>query len=212
LKKKIIAFAALVLCMTVFASSTLAYFTKDNVATNVFTTSGIDIELHEWADTDKTIPYDRQYPNNTVQMMPGSKLTKVVTVENVDEPAYIRAAYRITVTKINDDGSETLLLDSFRSNDKGELNRIISITGTHDNWDLSGEIYYYKTAVNSGAVTEPLFTHVEFSGPNMDNRYQNCRVEIEVAAQGLQSANIAVNGNVSDMPEWNKAFNSNVII
>ena len=124
MKKKIIAFAALVLCMTVFASSTLAYFTKDDVATNVFTTGGIDINLVE-KHNDNGVIVD--YPRDPISVMPGTTVSKIVTVENLDERGFAKIEQKnkfcvgdvIEIMKPNGDNVETKVLAMY--NEDGEM-------------------------------------------------------------------------------------------
>ena len=48
--------------------------------------------------------------------------------------------------------------------------------------------YYYKTALQPGAVTEPLFASVSFD-ISMDNKYQNSTAKVDVTVYAVQTAN-----------------------
>lgn len=184
MKKKIAAFSVMILCMSMVVSGTLAYFTHDDIATNVITTGGINIELEEWRDEERLTPFI-----NPVEVMPGTSVTKIVTVKNIEQPAYIRARFDVT---IKDESGAVKNISA------AELAHVVKIDvndGTGGYWTKylkegeSTEWYYYNVAVGTDKVTEPLFTHVEFDGPNMDNKYQNCTVEINVCAEAVQQAN-----------------------
>jgi len=192
LKKKIIAFAALVLCMTVFASSTLAYFTKDDVATNVFTTGGIDIQVVEQQLQNGVLV---DYPTDKIHTMPGCTVSKIVTVKNIEEPAFIRAKF--TVAIINPDG-DSLPVD------------VVDIAVDPSVWrEKDGWYYYIKPSANgkgvvaTGEVTEAFFEEVVFDGPGMDNTYRSSTITIDVQAEAVQTANnIPSSGNPYDAGGW----------
>ena len=70
-------------------------------------------------------------------------------------------------------------------------------------WVEKDGFYYYKHPVATEAYTPVLFDAVGFAG-EMDNAYENCRVNVDVTAQAVQTANnpIPAGGNVSDIPGW----------
>ena len=70
-----------------------------------------------------------------------------------------------------------------------ELAKVIVIDPDATNWTLKDGWWYYNTAIKSGEMTKPLFEEVVFSGPDMDNKYQNCTVMIDVNAQAVQTVN-----------------------
>ena len=190
MKKKIIAFAALVLCMTVFASSTLAYFTKDDVATNVFTTGGIDINLVE-KHNDNGVIVD--YPRDPISVMPGTTVSKIVTVENLDEPAYIRAKFDVKIVK-KDTGRQ--------------LPTDVVIIAVKDNWEKHGDWYYYHVdkdyVVPTATSTTEFFDSVQFKGAEMGNEYRNCAVTVDVSVEAVQSKNnpIPADKTIADVGGW----------
>ena len=49
--------------------------------------------------------------------------------------------------------------------------------------------WYYESVLPEGAVSEPLLESVAFDGKEMGNSYQDCRIQIHVAAQAVQSDN-----------------------
>ena len=179
MKKKILSVAAIAICLAVLASGTLAYFTAEDQVHNVITSSAVDIAIEEWKDEVGGTPY----PNEPIQVMPGTTVSKIVTVKNIEAKSYIRANFEIIITDANgnkmDISPETLA-------------SIVTVAVNGEHWQQkTGEMnwWYYNDAVATGVVTEPLFTEVVFDGPNMTNEYQNCTVEINVYAQAVQTAN-----------------------
>ena len=125
------------------AYGTLAYFTAEDTAHNVITSGEIDIELQEWADAEKTTPF----PEDEVSgVMPGTEVTKIVEVKNTGaNDAYIRV--KVEKEFVLSEGVEG-------ETDSG----LMKIDFDETYWMLGEDgYYYYKTALEPGAVTEPLF-------------------------------------------------------
>lgn len=174
MKKKVMVCALVLICLSVAAGSTLAYFTKDVVAHNVITTGGISIALNEWADADKTEAFPQ---DGIANVMPGSEVTKIVEVANTGEnAAYVRISVEKAI-ELAGEGNE-------------EINpQLIDLDINTEKWQLGTDgFYYYKEALAGGATTEPLFTTVTFK-TEMGNPYQGCTVGINVTAQAVQAAN-----------------------
>ena len=88
MKKKVFSLALVICCLAVFlTSSTLAYFTKEDTATNVITTGKIDIDLVEQttdSDGETITVAEGQGGGFTVEgVMPGQEVKKVVTVKSL---------------------------------------------------------------------------------------------------------------------------------
>ena len=83
-KKKILACAVILLCLSVMAQSTQAFYVRSETARNVITTSRIDIDLRE---TDAAgNPFVDQF-----HVLPGQQVEKEVTVRNASpQDAYVR--------------------------------------------------------------------------------------------------------------------------
>lgn len=178
MKKKVFAIAVIVLALSVLAAGTLAYFTDEAEVHNVITSGAVNIEVEEWQDTeDGRIPY----PDDPVGIMPGTDLSKIVTVKNLEAQSWIRA--KITVVITDADGDEMDLTAA-------QLDAIMDIDLNTEDW-TEGEDgwYYYNAPLGMGEATAPLFESIHFSGPNMTNEYQNCTVEVIVDAQATQTAN-----------------------
>ena len=58
MKRKFLILSVLALCFSLFAAETIAYFTADSKAHNVITTGGVQIAVQEWADEERTKPFE----------------------------------------------------------------------------------------------------------------------------------------------------------
>ena len=181
MKKRIFAFAVVVICLSILASTTLAYFTDTAVARNVITSGGVDIAIEEWQETPEgMIPY----PDQHIRVMPATQVSKIVTVRNLDAQSFIRVKLELTLQDSNDQ-----LMDI----DAEEMEKIIHLIMNNQDWTEKDGWWYYGAAVNTNEVTLPLMTAVEFDGPNMTNEYQKTTLQIHVIAQAVQAANNGTN-------------------
>ena len=172
MKKKILFLTAVLVCLSIAMTGTLAYFTADDVAHNVITTGKVNIALQEWADEDQTVPFE-----NLEGVMPGNEITKIAIVKNTGTaPAWIRVKIDIAVTK--QIGNEVLTLPS----DK------VTVNIDTKSWKLGTDgYYYYQKALDKGAKTEPIFTSVLFD-KGMGNEYQDSTASVDVLVQAVQTA------------------------
>ena len=174
-KRRFVLCAMITIIVSLFVNATLAYFTTENRARNVITTGSIQVDLiEEVAGGDR-------YPTEPQKIMPGSEVSKIAYLKAGDEsqPAYVRMKYVITIEV----GGQVM------EHTQEELAEIITIAPASDNWEKGADgWYYYNTAIAAGATTDPLFEEVTFSGANMDNRYQNATITIDVLAQAVQTA------------------------
>lgn len=177
MKKRIFALAVVLTCLSILASTTLAYFTDIGTARNVITSGGIGIQVIEQQLVGGTL---QPWPEVPVPVMPGTAVSKIASAKNLEQPAWIRMNYTVTVY---DAAGKTMDVPA------GELAEVIVIDANDDAWTQKDGWWYYKAAVNTGETTEPLFEEVVFSGPYMDNKYQNCTVTVDVTAQAVQKAN-----------------------
>ena len=188
MKRRLLAGTVIVMCLSLLAYGTLAYFTAEDTAHNVITSGEIDIELQEWADAEKTTPF----PEDEVSgVMPGTEVTKIVEVKNTGaNDAYIRV--KVEKEFVLSEGVEG-------ETDSG----LMKIDFDETYWMLGEDgYYYYKEALKPGAVTEPLFASVSFD-PSMGNIYQNSTAKVDVTAYAVQVAN---NGDsVMDAKGWPEA-------
>ena len=172
MKKKILAVAVIVICLAILASGTLAYYTTDAIARNVITTGFVEIELVEKHIDGNGAVVD--FPDAPITgVMPGSTVSKIVSVKNIGAESWIRISVEKRVTGA--DGAE-LPTD------------VVSFTVDESKWLLKDGYYYHLEPVDTEASTGILFDEVTFA-PTMGNEYQNCKTEIIVYAQAVQTAN-----------------------
>ena len=172
MKKKLFAVAMVLICLSVVAGGTLAYFTDDAIARNVITTSGVDIELVEKHIDESGVEVD--FPEDGIMgSMPGISVSKIVSVKNVGADAWIRVLVEKKITAA--DGS-ALSAD------------VVTFDVDESKWELRDGYYYYLLPVGTDASTEVLFDEVVFAA-SMGNEYQGCKTEIIVSAQAVQVAN-----------------------
>ena len=178
MKKKVLYIAAILICLSIITSGTLAYFTTSDTARNVITSDGVNIAVEEWQETaGGLVPYPKDAP---IVVMPSVTVSKIVTVRNIEAESFIRA--RLAVTVMDADNNMMPLTDAQRD-------AVIRLATNSEDWTLKDGWWYYGKAAATGEVTAPLMTAVEFDGPNMTNEYQGCTAIIDVTTQAVQSAN-----------------------
>ena len=170
-KKRIFLIAIAICCLALAGTGTLAFFTARETAYNVITTGELALDLIE--TTTDGLPYPDEPIEN---VFPGMKIDKKVTVQNIGGVDFY-ARIAITNTLTDADGKTDTLSDAYI---------LLDINETE--WVKQGDHYYYYRALLPGEETEPLFTTVTFA-PEMPNEYQRSRVEIDVAAEAVQSRN-----------------------
>ena len=177
MKKKILYIAAIIICLSLITGGTYAYYTTSDTARNVITTGGVEVQVVEQQLVNGTL---QPYLNQRIPVMPATTVSKIVSVQSKQEPVWVRTNYTVTVYDADNKALEV---------PAEELKKAIVINPDATNWTEKDGWWYYNTAIASGETTKPLFEEVEFSGPNMDNKYQNCTVVIDVTAQAVQKAN-----------------------
>ena len=168
-KRKIGLIAALVCCIAVLATGTLAYFSAEETAYNVITTGILSMDLVEETTGGEPWPED-----GISGVMPGMDVDKIPYVKNTGGiDFYTRISVSMQVTGA--DG-------------KALSDEYISLDIDTDNWTEKDGFYYYNSVVKPGEETKPLFTKVSFDR-DMPNAYMNARIEIDVHADAVQSKN-----------------------
>ena len=192
MKKKILLAAAIVICFAMAASGTLAYFTKTDTARNVITSGGINIEIREWTIVDGE---QAEFPKEGLEgVMPGTSASKVVKIENTGpNEAWIRVKVESSIK----DANGTPLASTLENGTPVIHFDIL------DGWiDGGNGYYYYSKPVAPKHFTTELLEEVTFA-PQMGNEYQNCKANLVVYAQAVQTAN---NGStVQDAKGWPEA-------
>lgn len=188
MKRRLFAGALLLIALSLMAYGTLAYFTAEETVHNVITSGDIAIELLEWADENKTIPFPQQGVSG---VMPGQRIVKIVEVKNTGSGAAwvrVRVDKEITLSKGVQGEADPALLQ---------------LDYDKTSWTQSEDgFYYYNRKLLAGEVTAPLFAAVTYD-PKMDNRYQNSTARVVVTAYAVQTEN---NGDsVTEASGWPKA-------
>lgn len=188
MKKRVTFCAILCILLSLFINSTLANFTSDETTRNVITSGAVTVEVMDKQLVGGTL---ESYPNEPIAIMPGIKVSKIVSVKNINEPAWVRITYTITIQ----DADGKVIELSAEQRDK-----LIIINTDTANWTYKDGWWYCNKALATGEETKPLFTQVAFASVEMGNAYQNCSVMIDVTAQAVQKAN---NGEtIMDAAGW----------
>lgn len=170
MKRKLLIFSVLAICAALLAAGTIAFFNAEGKAHNVITTGGVGITVQEWADETRETPFE-----DLDGILPGMKVTKLAEIKNTGKA---EAWIRVLVTKgieLAGDGEPDLSL--------------LQLDLNTTDWTLGEDGYlYYNKPLPAGATTAPIFTTVDFSS-SMGNAYQNATATVDVAAQGVQTAN-----------------------
>ncbi len=174
MKKRVTVISLVVALLAVLSLGTAAYFTAEDTATNVITSGSVSIKLHEMAIKEpgaEPVPFE-----NGQGVMPGSVVSKIVTVENTGSGA---AWVRISIEKAI----------ALAAGLEGEIDLdLIKLDIDTEHWTERGGYYYYNAPLAAGETTEPLFTTVTFA-PSMGNLYQGSEATVSVCAQATQTAN-----------------------
>lgn len=173
MKRKLLITVLVMLILSMSVVGSLAYFTQEETSHNVITTGSIEIELIEKAIVDG----EEADFENVDSVVPGAEISKIVNVKNTGEnAAYIRMSVKKSIELAKEITGTP------------DLSLIVLDFNTADWTDGGDDYWYYKTALEAGATTSPLFTTVTFS-PEMDNMYQCSTANVDVSAQAVQSAN-----------------------
>ena len=160
MKRKLLILSVLAICLATLAAGTLAYFTAEDTAHNVITSGGVEIAVQEWADKEKTAPFE-----DLTGVMPNTTVTKIAEVKNTGAEKNI---------KLQGEGTPDTSL--------------VELTRNTADWTEKDGYFYYNAALKPGEVTAPIFTAVTFKA-DMGNEYQNATATVDVFAQAVQTAN-----------------------
>ncbi len=184
MKKKLTVLSILALCFVFTLSSTLAYFSTEEKAHNVITTSGVEIDLIEEMVKDDGTIVSYKDPQD---VLPGQTVSKIVTVKNTGE-APVWLCLKVTTDIALKDAPTGSVADL----------AVVEIDFNTDDW-TEKDGYWYYTKMEEGSdspkplahneVTTPLFREVTLKGPEMDNLYANSTITVDVQAFAVQSQN-----------------------
>ena len=183
MKRKIAALAVIVIALSLAAYGTVAYFTATGTAHNVLTMGNIGIKLNDKTEVvengeTKLVEFTTEYPNG-MPVMPATEASKIVSVKNTGSaPAWVRVKIEKTVEPA--DAAVT-----------GLDTKYVELNYDTENWVEKDGFWYYKSILEPGRTTPNLFDKVTFS-KDMGNDYMNCKFNIIVSAQAVQSDNNGV--------------------
>ena len=181
MKKRVFAIAVIVICLSILASTSLAYYTTKGTARNVITSDAVTIRIEE-LDAEGN-PYPNGEDDDPIRIMPTSRVTKRVRIENLDRDSFVRAKIDVVILK---NGQPTDLDTD-----------VVKILGKNDKWKTrtpGDGWFYYNEILTAGTKTEELMNTVSFDGLTMNNDYQGCTVEVIVTAQAVQADHNTVTG------------------
>lgn len=174
--KRIIAALAIVSVLAVMAFQTLAFFTAEDTALNRVTMGNVSLILNDNTidpETEGLVPFPE---DGFSLVMPGDVIDKIVSVTNDgDNAIWVRVKLDRSLILAGESPEGDFSVLGLDLNDE-------DWTEGEDGW------FYYNRILAPGETTEDLFTAVTFPA-SLGNDYMNARVEIDVLAQGVQSAN-----------------------
>lgn len=174
-KSRLLLIALAAILLTVLTQPTLAYYTAVGKTTNVVTSGGIELKIHE-----KTAD-GSDFPAEGVYVIPGDIVSKQVSVENVcAHPFYLR-----------------LKLVSGTSNEALTPDDCLKLNIDTRHWTYVDGYYYYNVVLQPGETTPALFTQVEIVGSKVDQTHIGSTLSLTVNAYAVQSEN-----NPAENP-WN---------
>ena len=166
-KSRLLMIAFVAILLTVLTQPTLAYYTTIGKATNVVTSGGIRLQIHE-----KTAD-GSEFPKEGVYVIPGDIVSKQVTVENVcNHPFFLR------VKLVSGTTNEALTPDDCLRLDIDTVN-----------WTYKDGYYYYNQILQPDETTPALFTQVEIVGSQVDQTHIGSTLSLTVNAYAVQSEN-----------------------
>jgi len=184
-KKRLLSIAVVLMGLAILSMGTLAYFTDEATAHNIITSGDVNIELKEWADAEKTKPFEK-----VDGVMPGETVTKIVEVANIGTgDAWVRM-------KVTKEIQGPL-------NSAKEADELLTLVNIGDQWELQDGYYYYKEPLKAKATSQPLFEAVKLE-TSMNDRFQSSTVKIDVTAEAIQSDNMGAQSAVDAFKSnWN---------
>ena len=190
MKKKLLALSVLMICLSLVSLGTLAYFNAEDTAHNVISSGSVNIELVEKTkgDDGKLVDFPK---DGILGVMPGTAVSKIVTVKNTGEAAaYIRVWVNTAISEPGDPITNPLIKNlPLTITVDGEEVDVLTLDYNTEDWTQGEDGYwYYNKALKVGESTEALFENVAFH-KLMGNVYQNSKALVDVTAQATQVAN-----------------------
>ena len=158
MKKRYIAISAAIIAIIVLALGSAAYLSKSGITESTVRSSNLKIELVMMEYKDD-VPTEAE---GTVEIMPGDYVHRMATVKNGGkEPAWVRI-------KIADQEKLELI----------ELNEA--------NWREDDGYWYYRSKLDPGKTTEPLFYGIRVR-EEAGNEDAGKSITLDIDAEGVQT-------------------------
>lgn len=182
MKKKIVTLCVVICLLAVAAiGGTLAYFTDNETATNVFTMGKVDIELTEteWVAPDAVYPGIAYKKNPVVKNVGDDSAWIRVDVTLSDAAAFITAAGKYQITDLS---------VIFDEHDETKWTRAEIVQDAEK--DTLTYSYYYNDLLEAGESTDAIFTQVKIPGQfnNADMKAIGENFTITIQAHAMQTA------------------------
>lgn len=193
MKKKIFLFASLLVILAILAGGTYAVLSYTETANNRITFGSVKIQLVSELKAKQS--ENGEFVSKIEGVVPGDTFDDKVTVKNVSSEQAVWVRLRLGPVWYGVDPAPSVesaygSLEDFESAIfPAEYN--FNVGDGADQWSFSDGWIYYNSPLEAGEEAAPLFTTVSFSGPGMDNRYQNSSFEITFSAQAVQFVNNA---------------------
>ena len=199
-KKGALIISAFALIALLVVGGTLAYFTSQDDATNVFTLGKVSGDLSETTKED-TVGGHQVKPGTQTEVggdityakvMPGDWLSKepVVSIEANSEDAYVRVKLEVENAdgKLGVDQKVQLISDE--------------CLNFGSDWVVGadGYIYYQKPLTDKEPAvtkTEPVFTIVKIPGESWNNNTAEAKFSIKITADLIQADNFTPGHNAA---------------
>ncbi|WP_195268141.1 SipW-dependent-type signal peptide-containing protein [Eubacterium sp. 1001713B170207_170306_E7] len=201
-KKGALLISAFALIALLVVGGTLAYFTSQDSADNVFTLGKVSGDLTETTKSgeEPVDPSNPEGPKHPVKpgtqteeggditydkVLPGDWLSKEprVSIKANSEDAYVRVKLEV----INEDGK--------LSPEQKDMLITDECLNFGENWVVSGEYVYYQEKLTSdpsgSSQTEPVFTVVKIPGDGWGNESAEAKFTIKITADLIQADNFS---------------------
>lgn len=162
-KRTTIVGSILVLVVLLIVGGTMAWFTHNEEATNVFAAGTVEIQVNETY-------------NQPIDWKPGAKTQKEVSIESLgSKQSYVRVAL---IPKWDDSSLPINNVELIFADDYA------------DNWIYKDGWHYYKHILDGDKETSLLLKKVELKDET-DDDYQGKTLEIKVKAEAVQASHEA---------------------
>lgn len=182
--RKIMILLVIILCITAITFS-YSYITLKFESDNIITFGSIKMKLMQKEVKDsKEFLVDNK---NTINITGRKEINRKVYIQNVgNENIYVRISL------------DTFLVDN--DGNKKSVNDLIRFDINDNYWIYKDGWYYYKNILKYNEDTPNLFTKIMFDEENITKEYEEGTIDLDITAQGVQSANNS--SNVLDAEGW----------